>query len=78
MGDVIPFDIQNRQYSTAELQVFKEMLEIQLQAARAFSEPLLHDLAWVNSQLASNEARQLNLPFEDNVLEIEIEYEEEE
>lgn len=70
MGNIIEFESRKEQFDHQELLDFKYMVEIQLQASRAFSEPLLENLAWINAQLAHNEAGQLNLPFEDNLLEI--------
>lgn len=70
MGNIIDFETKKEQFDYEDLLQYKAMLEIQLQAARDFSEPLLLNLAWVNDQLASNEASQLNLPFENNIMEI--------
>jgi hypothetical protein len=68
MGKIVEFESKKEQFDTQELLDFKAMVEVQLDAARAFS-----DLAWINTQLSYNEAGQLNLPFEDNLLEIGIE-----
>jgi hypothetical protein len=73
MGKIVEFESKKEQFDTQELLDFKAMVEVQLDAARACSEPLLQNLAWINTQLSYNEAGQLNLPFEDNLLEIGIE-----
>jgi len=70
MGSVIEFESFKDQFDTQDLLDFKAMVEVQLQAARAFSEPLLENLAWINQQLIYNEAGQLNLPFENNLIEL--------
>ena len=70
MGRVIEFESFKDQFDTQDLLDFKAMVEVQLQAARSFSEPLLENLAWINQQLTYNEAGQLNLPFENNLVEL--------
>lgn len=70
MGNIVDFETKKEQFDHEDLLEYKAMIEIQLQAAREFSQPLLHSLAWVNNQLVSKEAGQLNLPFENNVMEI--------
>tara|TARA_S200002703_G_scaffold96563_1_gene83420 strand:- start:617 stop:856 length:240 start_codon:yes stop_codon:yes gene_type:complete len=70
MGRVIEFESFKDQFDTQDLLDFKAMVEVQLQAARSFSEPLLENLAWINQQLTYNEAGQLNLPFENNLIEL--------
>lgn len=70
MGNIVEFESKKEQFDYEDLIKYKSMIEIQLQAAREFSTPLLESLNWVNQQLSHNEARQLNLPFESNLLEI--------
>lgn len=70
MGKIVEFESFKDQFDTQDLLDFKAMVEVQLQAARSFSEPLLENLAWINQQLIYNEAGQLNLPFENNLIEL--------
>lgn len=70
MGNVVTFESKKDQFDKEELLAFKGMVEIQLQAARSFSMPLLENLVWINEQLLHHEFKQLNLPFEENLLEI--------
>jgi len=70
MGDIIEFIARSDEFNTQELLEFKDLCEIQLKASRDFSEPILQSLAWVNKQLEYNMAGQMNLPFEENLLDL--------
>jgi hypothetical protein len=72
MSNVIEFRGKDDEFDLDDLLNYKQVIEVQLEAARLFQEPLLQDLAWVLSRIAdiNSPNKQLNLPFGNNLVDI--------
>ncbi len=72
MSNVIEFRGKDDEFDLDDLLSYKQVIEVQLEAARLFQEPLLQDLAWVLSRISdiNSPNKQLNLPFGNNLVDI--------